>query len=133
MVSKDTIGPDPAKKPTPEIVDRGRGPQLSTSRITAQDLLPFYRQGASYDEIRRWLPSLTDNEIAVLKEYIRCHYDDILAAEQQIKDYHDRMRADQASISRHRNNRSVNDLRDQIKEQLAKRKGQQQGAIDPAR
>ena len=48
------------------IVDRGRGLQLSTSRITVQDLLPYYRDGTSNDEIRRWIPALTDDEIAAL-------------------------------------------------------------------
>ena len=48
------------KTETIEIVDRGRGPQLSTSRITVQDLLPYYRNDASNEEIRRWIPSLAD-------------------------------------------------------------------------
>lgn len=29
------------------IVDRGRGPQLSTSRITVQDLFPYFQLGYS--------------------------------------------------------------------------------------
>ncbi len=31
-------------KKTIEIVDRGRGPQLSTSRITVQDLVPYFQR-----------------------------------------------------------------------------------------
>jgi len=58
------------KTETSVIVDRGRGPQLATSRITAQDLLPFYREGASDDEIRRWIPALSSKEISFLKDYI---------------------------------------------------------------
>ena len=34
-----------------EIVDRGRGPQLSTSRITVQDLLPYLQNGHSREDI----------------------------------------------------------------------------------
>src|SRR2546430_2234817 len=34
-----------------EIVDRGRGLQLSTSRITVQDLVPYFQQGTSHEEI----------------------------------------------------------------------------------
>jgi hypothetical protein len=30
-----------------EIIDRGRGPQLSTSRITVLDLIPYFHDGAS--------------------------------------------------------------------------------------
>ena len=36
-----------------ELVDRGRGLQLSTSRITVQDLVPYFQQGYSHDEIAR--------------------------------------------------------------------------------
>ena len=60
-----------------QLVDHGRGPQLSTCRITVQDLLPYYRDAAASDEIRRWIPSLTDDEIAVLKDYIRDHYAEV--------------------------------------------------------
>jgi hypothetical protein len=35
------------------IVDRGRGPQLSTSRITVQDLLPYFRLGYPHKQIIR--------------------------------------------------------------------------------
>src|SRR5215212_7263635 len=83
------------KVETIQIVDHGRGPQLSTSRITVQDLLPYYRDGESNEEIRRWIPSLTDDEIAVLKDYIRDHYEEVLRVEKEIKTYHDRMRAAQ--------------------------------------
>jgi phage terminase Nu1 subunit (DNA packaging protein) len=52
-------------------------------------MLPFWREGASNDEIRRWMPSLTDEEIAVLKNYIRDHLNEVLKAEREIKAYHD--------------------------------------------
>ena len=54
-----------------EIVNRGRGLQLSTSRVTVQDLVPYFQQGASYDEIIRWIPTLTPEEIAVVERYYR--------------------------------------------------------------
>src|SRR5438105_1351159 len=53
------------------IVDRGRGLQLSTSRVTVQDLVPYFQRGCSYEEIRRWIPTLTDKEIAVVEAYYR--------------------------------------------------------------
>src|ERR1700722_4498931 len=86
---------DTMKTETIQIVDHGRGPQLSTSRITVQDLLPYYRDAVSNEEIRRWIPSLTDDEIALLKDYIRVHYEDVLRTENEVKAYHDRMRAAQ--------------------------------------
>ena len=88
------------KTETLDVVDHGRGPQLSTKRITVQDLLPFYREGASNKEIRRWIPALSDEEIGTLNEYIRDHYEEVLESEQAIKVYHDRMRAAQPAWTR---------------------------------
>jgi uncharacterized protein (DUF433 family) len=52
---------------TIEIVDRGRGPQLSTSRITVQDLVPYFQEGCSHAEIMRWIPTVSAEEIAVVE------------------------------------------------------------------
>jgi uncharacterized protein (DUF433 family) len=65
------------------IVDRGRGLQLSTSRITVQDLVPYFQRGCAHEEIRRWIPSLTPEEIAVVERYYRDH--------RQMLDEQDRM------------------------------------------
>src|SRR5262249_12609743 len=56
-----------------EIVDRGRGLQLSTSRITVQDLVPYFQKGCSCDEILRWMPALSRQEIAVVERYYHEH------------------------------------------------------------
>jgi uncharacterized protein (DUF433 family) len=56
-----------------QIVDRGRGLQLSTSRVTVQDLVPYFQEGASRDEIIRWIPTLSADEIAVVEAYYRAH------------------------------------------------------------
>ena len=56
-----------------EIVDRGRGPQLSTSRVTVQDLVPYFQEGCSDTEIIRWVPTLTTEEIAVVRRYYHDH------------------------------------------------------------
>lgn len=46
------------------IVDRGRGPQLSTSRITIQDLFPYFEMGYTPEQIiREAMPSLSAAEI----------------------------------------------------------------------
>lgn len=113
------------------IVDHGRGPQLSTSRITVQDLLPFVRDGASNDEIRRWIPSLSDEEIALVKAYIREHYDDVLATEQEIKAHHDRLRAAQPGWTRTFDQLSLEERRALMKEKLPRRSAEQNGAHDP--
>jgi uncharacterized protein (DUF433 family) len=58
---------------TIELVDRGRGMQLSTSRVTVQDLVPYFQQGCSHEEIMRWIPTLTAEEIGVVERYYGEH------------------------------------------------------------
>lgn len=61
------------KTPNVVIIDHGRGPQLSTSRVTVQDLVPYFQEGCSDEEILRWIPTLTNQEIAVVRHYYRDH------------------------------------------------------------
>jgi hypothetical protein len=116
------------KTDTLQIVDIGRGPQLSTGRISAQDLLPYYREGASNDEIRRWIPSLSDDEITLLKDYIRDHLEEIVEAEKDIKAYHDRMRAQQPAWTRANDALSLEERRALMRQKLAERKEGSNGA-----
>jgi uncharacterized protein (DUF433 family) len=124
---------DAMKTETMQIVDRGRGPQLSTSRITVQDLLPYYRDGVTNDEIRHWIPSLTDDEIALLKDYIRDHFDEVLQTEKEVKAYHDRMRAAQPAWTRANDHLSLEERRALMREKLAKLKAVKSGADDTPR
>lgn len=55
------------------IVDRGRGLQLSTSRITVQDLVPYFQDNCPDDEIMKWIPTLTAEEIGVVRRYYHDH------------------------------------------------------------
>jgi uncharacterized protein (DUF433 family) len=59
-----------------QIIDCGRGPQLANSRITVLDLVHYFQKGRSYDEIRRWIPTLTVEEIAAVERYYRQHQDE---------------------------------------------------------
>ncbi|MGA7497669.1 MAG: DUF433 domain-containing protein, partial [Isosphaeraceae bacterium] len=59
------------------LIDRGRGLQLSTSRITVHDLVPYFQNGCSDDEITRWIPSLTHEEIRIVERYYRQHKDEL--------------------------------------------------------
>ncbi len=56
-----------------EIIDRGRGPELSTCRITVLDLVRYFQKGSSSGEIRRWIPTLSDGEIAVVEQFYLEH------------------------------------------------------------
>jgi hypothetical protein len=72
--------------PAIEIIDGGRGPQLSTSRITVQDLVPYFQRHASNAEIREIIPILTDEEIAVIERYVREHYDAVMEQDRRIRE-----------------------------------------------
>jgi hypothetical protein len=67
------------------LVDRGRGLQLSTSRITVHDLVPYFQEVCSYDEIIRWLPSLTHKEIGIVDRYYREHKGQLDAYESRVR------------------------------------------------
>jgi hypothetical protein len=75
------------------LVDRGRGLQLSTSRITVHDLVPYFQEGCSYQEILRWLPSLTHEELQIVECYYRQHRD-------ELDEYESRVRAHRAEQNR---------------------------------
>jgi uncharacterized protein (DUF433 family) len=68
------------------IVDRGRGLQLSTSRITVQDLVPYFQRACTHEEIQRWIPSLTPEEIAVVERYYHEHRAELDEQDQRIRE-----------------------------------------------
>jgi uncharacterized protein (DUF433 family) len=78
------------------LINCGRGLQLSTSRITVHDLVPYFQAGCSYDEIIRWIPSLTHEEIAVVERYYRQHQDELDEYERRVQAY----RAEQIRLQR---------------------------------
>jgi uncharacterized protein (DUF433 family) len=78
------------------LVDRGRGLQLSTSRITVHDLVPYFQDACSHDEIIRWIPSLTHEEIRIVERYYRQHQDELDEYERRIRAY----RAEQIRLQR---------------------------------
>src|SRR6266481_654812 len=71
------------------LIDRGRGLQLSTTRITVQDLVPYFQQGCSHKEIVRWIPSLTHEEISVVERYYQQHKAELDKEDRQIREYRD--------------------------------------------
>jgi uncharacterized protein (DUF433 family) len=69
-----------------KIVDRGRGPQLSSCRITVQDVVPYLQQNYSVQQIREIMPVLTEEEIGVLAEYVREHHDAVMEQDRRIRE-----------------------------------------------
>jgi uncharacterized protein (DUF433 family) len=68
------------------IVDHGRGPQLSTTRITVQDLVPYIRQNYSHEQILGIVPVLTREEIHVVEQYIQDNYDAVMEQDRRIRE-----------------------------------------------
>ncbi len=73
-------------KKTISLVNRGRGLQLSTSRVTVQDLVPYLIEGCSHEEIIHWIPSLTVEEILVVERYFHEHKQELLEEDRLIRE-----------------------------------------------
>jgi uncharacterized protein (DUF433 family) len=67
------------------IINRGRGPQLSTSRITVQDIVPYFQLNYSYEQIREIMPSLSVAEIEAVERYFNDHRDEVLEVDRRIR------------------------------------------------
>ncbi len=68
-----------------KIVELGRGWQLSTSRITVQDLVPYLQQDCSPEEILRWMPALTPEELALVSQYYQEHKEELDEEDRRIR------------------------------------------------
>lgn len=69
-----------------EIVDRGRGPQLSTSRITVQDLIPYLQQKYSHEQILEIMPVLTSEEIQAVERYVQENHAAVMEQDRRIRE-----------------------------------------------
>jgi uncharacterized protein (DUF433 family) len=68
------------------IVDRGRGPQLSTSRITVQDLVPYFQRSWTYEQIIEAVPVLTVEEIQVIERYVQDNCEAVMEEDRRIRE-----------------------------------------------
>jgi len=69
-----------------EIIDRGRGPQLSTCRITVQDLVPYLQQKYTHEQILQIMPILTVPEIQAVERYFQDSYDAVMEQDRRIRE-----------------------------------------------
>jgi uncharacterized protein (DUF433 family) len=109
------------------LIDRGRGLQLSTSRITVLDLARYFQDGCSYDEIIRWIPSLTPEEIVVVETYYREHKAELDEKTRRVMEY----REEQTKLQRLRfpalegtKEERMNQLRDRLRRRLEEKNGE---------
>jgi uncharacterized protein (DUF433 family) len=68
------------------IVDRGRGPQLSSCRITVQDLVPYLNQNYTPEQIQEIMPVLTAEEIRAVEQYVRDNYVAVMEQDRRIRE-----------------------------------------------
>jgi uncharacterized protein (DUF433 family) len=75
------------KTETIEIVDRGRGPQLSTTRITVMDVFYWLHRGYGWDHIQKSMPTLTRAEFDVVMEYITPRRQELAEKDARVEAY----------------------------------------------
>jgi uncharacterized protein (DUF433 family) len=128
LASQDGTAASPAT-----IVDRGRGPQLSTCKVTVQDLLPAFKAGRSDEAILAWYPQLGVDEVRLLRQYYLDHTAEVLAAEVEIAAGYDELRRkyDRPSAG---GGKSPEEQRADLLRKLAERRATEaNGVHDPAR
>jgi uncharacterized protein (DUF433 family) len=69
----------------PEIIDRGRGPEIKGTRITVYDILDYYTQDWHHTTIAARL-QLSSAEVLVAIAYIEAHKEEVMANYQKILD-----------------------------------------------
>jgi hypothetical protein len=80
---------------TIEIVDRGRGPQLSTTRLTVLDIFYYLHHGDDFDFIHRAIPTLTREEFDVVLDYVNKHREELIEADRRAEAFIQRGIAEQ--------------------------------------
>ena len=115
---------------TIEIVERGRGPQLSTCRITVLDLVPYFQKGSSYDEIVRWIPTLTSEEISAVERFYREHQEEFDETDRRAR----QRRAEQIRLQREKfpeSNETPEETQARLRRLLEKRRQEKNGEGHP--
>ena len=78
-----------------EIVDLGRGPQLSTTRITVLDIFYWLHRGYGWDKIHHSMPTLTRVEFDVVMDYVNQHHDELVEKDRLAEERTERRIAEQ--------------------------------------
>jgi fructose-1,6-bisphosphatase/inositol monophosphatase family enzyme len=75
------------KTDTIAIVDRGRGPQLSSTRITVLDVFYYLHRGHDFDVIHKAMPTLSRQEFDVVVEYVKSHHDELVEKDRKAEEF----------------------------------------------
>ena len=81
---------DRMKTQTIEIIDNGRGPQLSTTRITVLDVFYYLHRGYEFDEIHEIMPILSREEFDVIAEYVEAHREELVELDRGAEEFIER-------------------------------------------
>ena len=120
------------KTETIEIVDRGRGPQLSTARTTVLAVFYWVHRGYEWDEIHEIMPSLSRAEFDVVMEYIDQNRAELIEKDRRAEEYKEMRIAEQharggifappdESIPREER---VAKLREKLRQKIAEKNGE---------
>lgn len=69
-----------------QIVDYGRGPQLSTTRITVLDVFYYLHRGHGFDAIHQIMPTLSREEFDVVENYVKQHYNALAEKDRRVEE-----------------------------------------------
>lgn len=69
-----------------QIVDLGRGPQLSTSRITVMDVFYYLHRGRDWPIVHKAMPSLTREEYDVIVAYVDQHRHELVEEDRYVEE-----------------------------------------------
>jgi hypothetical protein len=72
---------------TIEIVERGRGPQLSTSRLTVMDVFYYLHRGYDFEFIHEAMPSLSRAEFDVVVDYVKAHHEEMVERDRRAEEF----------------------------------------------
>ncbi len=83
------------KTETIQIVDFGRGPQLSTTRITVLDIFYYLHRGYDFSAIAEIMPTLSRQEFDVVAEYVKAHHEELVEKDRRAEEFIQRGMAEQ--------------------------------------
>ncbi len=72
---------------TIQIVDHGRGPQLSTTRITVLDVFYYLHRGYDFDAIHDIMPTLSRAEFDVVLAYVKLHHEELVDKDRRAEEF----------------------------------------------
>ena len=118
------------KTETIQIIDRGRGPQLSTSRLTVLDVFYYLHRGYDFDFIHQAMPSLTREEFDVVVDYVNAHHAEMVERDSRAEEFVQRGIAEQKTKGLYREiddsipvEERARRMKEQLRRQLAERNG----------